>query len=240
MLEKLASFSSRNPHQYEKTFYELTIAAEFVEQGQHVKFIKPSDKKTPDILVNSNVEIECKSKDSVHPYYRKYEDFWNYILKRVPEWMDRNKVNYLIHLFIQEEIDVYTMQSLKKRIHDIICHKMEGIFELDGNLTIKAKILLPYNLETEKSLTVENFPEIINVLPNLVDIDFLAEPMKIHRKNEKILITNFRSLSMKVPFHPERTIITNIKNAVKQFSGVFPGIVYLDISAINKGMKYMT
>jgi hypothetical protein len=236
--EKLEKLVSKDLEEYEKIFYEMTVAGHYLSRGHNVKFIETSSIKSADLLIDDAIEIECKSKDLVHPYYRKYQDIWEIIVRKAPEWMDRVRLNYLIYVVFTEEIDTPPIKLLKNKIHEIIYEKKEGTFKIDSErISIEAKILLPFDLEIDKPMIKENFPEILKAIPNISETDFMQHFLNIYRTSEKIIQKNFRYLAMKIPKHPPRSIISNIKGAVNQVKKSFPSIIYVDISSINKKMK---
>ena len=226
--EKLSNLVSKDINQYEKTFYEIEVASQFVLQGNDVKFIKTSAKKSADVLIDDSVEIECKSKDLVHPYYRKYEDLWKIMTGIVPEWMHRNRLNYMIYIVLEKEIDTESIKLIKNRIHEIISKKREGTFSIvKKKISIQAKLLLPYDLDIDKPLTVENFPEIMKAIPNIKDSDFLTPLFTLYPTKEKIIQRNYRYLAMKIPQHPMRSIISNVKRAASQVNRTLPSLIYI-------------
>jgi hypothetical protein len=236
--QKLESLFSGDNTLYEKTLYEIMVAGQYVSGGHDVKFIDTSTVKTADLLIDGSIEVECKKKDLLHPYYKIYENLWEVIMRNVPEWMNRNRLNYLIYVHIVEEIDSDALHLIKSKIHDIIYERKEGIFNfIHEKVSVRAKILLPFDLETGDPLTIENIPEVIRALPSIGEIDFMATPVSIYRTKEKIMQKNFKFIAMKIPHHPGRKIISNIKNASKQLTSSLPAIVYVDISALNQKMK---
>lgn len=42
---------------------------------------------------------------------------------------------------------------------------------------------------------------------------------------------------MKIPKHPARSIISNVKTAVNQVNRLLPSVIYVDISYLNQKMK---
>jgi len=237
--DKLEKLVSKDFREQDKIFYEMVIAGQYLAQGHNVKFIETSTEKSPDILIDDNVEIECKSKDAIHPYYRKYQDAWDIVTRIVPEWMDNERVNYLIYIVFYKEISVSSIRLIKDKLHEIICEKKEGVFKIDDDkVSIRAKIMLPYDLKTDKPMTAENFPEIMNAKPNIADTDFMQPLFNLSITNEgKIIQWNNRYLAMKIPTHPTRNIISNVKTAANQVNRLLPGVIYIDISYVNRKMK---
>lgn len=237
--DKIEKLVSKDLRQQDKVFYEMMVAGQYLAQGHMVKFIETSIKKSPDILIDENVEIECKSKDAIHPYYRKYQDVFDTVTRIVPEWMHNERVNYLIYIVFYKEISVSSIKLIKDKLHEIICEKKEGIFKIDyDKISIKAKILLPYDLKTDKPMTAENYPEIMNAIPNISETDFMQSLSNLYLTNEgKIIKWNYRYLAMKIPKHPTRSIISNAKTAANQVNRLLPGVIYIDISYLNQKMK---
>jgi len=220
-LEKLKSKES-----YHETYYEIFVAGQFLSDCHRVRFIETSTKKSPDLLIDDGVQIECKSKDVVHPYYRKYQDLWyTVIMSKCPEWMERMRVNYLISVKFDQEVDNDSIGQIKNKIHDIIYSTKVGTFRIEnGRATIKAKPLLPYDQILDEPLTDETFPDIMNDIP--VDFDFMQHINTIQPTKEKVYQKNFKFIAMKIPHHPKRRIISNLKKASNQFNRSLPSVIY--------------
>lgn len=235
---KLEKLVSKDLRQQEKVFYEMVVPGQYLSEGHTVKFIDTSSKKRADLLIDESVEIECKSKDAVHPYYRKYQDVWDIMTRIVPEWMENEQVNYSIYIVFNEEIDASSIKLIKNKIHEIIREKKEGIFKVnDDKISIKADILLPYNWETDKPIIEENFPNVVKAIPNISETDFGTPIFNLYHTLEKDIISNFKHVAMKIPKHPVRNIISNMKTAVSQVNRLLPSAIYVDISYLNQKMK---
>jgi hypothetical protein len=66
--EKLSLLLSEDFSHYEKTLYETQTGANFVKSGHAAEFIKPrvnNSLRTPDILVDNTVEVECKKNQCI-------------------------------------------------------------------------------------------------------------------------------------------------------------------------------
>ncbi len=70
-----------------------------------------------------------------------------------------------------------------------------------------------------------------------VDFDFMQHINTIQPTKEKVYQKNFKFIAMKIPHHPKRRIISNLKKASNQFNRSLPSVIYLDISYITRGMK---
>lgn len=52
--------------QFKKIVFELDVATAFVKTSHKVKFVQvesENEKKTPDLLVDDKIEVECKKKE---------------------------------------------------------------------------------------------------------------------------------------------------------------------------------
>ena len=62
---------------YEKTVYELQVAAAYAKANHQVAFLeeKPVEQiQTPDMIIDEQVEVECKKKDRLSERDRRNEE----------------------------------------------------------------------------------------------------------------------------------------------------------------------
>jgi len=158
------------------------------------------------------------------------------MMPKSSEWMERQHTNYLISVVIYKDINNISLKAIKNKIHDVIYRKQRGDFSIDnGKASLKAKPLFPYDYIIDEPLTDKNYPDIMNDIP--VDFDFMQHVSTVQPTKEKIFQKNFKFIAMKIPHHPKKRIISNLKSASMQFNKSFPNIIYVDISYITRGMK---
>ncbi len=82
--ERLLRFQ-RDHDLFESTSFELNVAADFVRHGRAVDFVPESavGERTPEFVVDSAVEVECKKKSTRTPRDRRNDESWDLISRRI-------------------------------------------------------------------------------------------------------------------------------------------------------------
>jgi len=243
-LQKIPLLMSEDFSLYEKTVYEIKIAGEYAKSGHLVAFIDTEEKRTADIIVDNCVEIECKKKDTILPVNRSNADSWNIMMRKASEAMDNYKINYKFTVDSERNLAPPEVKIINEEIHKIIAHKKEGTFELPNLVcTIDAEILLPYDKEIESPISAsgnnivcsDEFP--VKIADFFKHHQIACNTQLIRNTQYTAITKNYRFFGFKSGEPKSRSIIGSIRDAAGQISENCPGIVYIDLDRINRGMK---
>lgn len=96
----------KEPSKFRDTAFEIEIAAFVARLGQSVKFIPVDSEgaKTPDLLVNGEVEIECKNISALASTTSNDRDKWNLFLRRLGRIVKDTERSLLIRLTVSRAL----------------------------------------------------------------------------------------------------------------------------------------
>jgi len=233
--EKFSNLVSSDFSLYEKTLYEIQTASNFVKLGYNTNFIKVSSKKTPDILVNNDVEVECKKK-SLYPINSGNSESWKSMTRKVWELMDNIRVNYRLVIQTEKNLSPDVVKRISSEVYHIVKERKEGRFRIpELGLTIQASLLLPYDKVCEGNIVSgDDLPTIFGFKSGIRQIVWDCKYMPRPNNSRTPKLKNIRMLGFKLGELPSPSIISNMRDAARQFSGQLPGIVYVDLSDFNR------
>lgn len=232
--EKIKSLMSSNYRLFEKTVFELQTAASHCEAGHSVEFIDTQGVKfgqTPDLLVDGEIEVECKRKDAKSQRDAKNRQFWKKVSELAYGSMDRHGWNYSVFTKTAKDLKHSDVEFLVAEIDRIVAQREEGRFTYDDRgIELNVKMLLKKGEEAEPSeaqLTIdEEFDEIMPVGKTLV-------------KSGRSVIIDQRVFAYRCLEPPDRVKSVNesVKDAISQFSGERPALVYVNLNTIHNSLE---
>lgn len=248
--KKIADLMLPNFDQFPKTTYEIQVGAILADLNHQVQFVEESTsgEKTPDILLESQIEVECKKKDVKSKLEKQNEIFFGQIPKKIAKLINDKNKGFLIIVKTKKNPTQEIINNSVTKIHELIINDVEGnFFVTDAEIQIK-KILDDNEIIDLGTLVHPTDFDMLGVIKNLLkqktgnnDIfDWIIKKSHHYVFDPKISIRNsdnrgslsalgvfvFESMEL-----PERlaNVINSIKKGKRQLSGKTPGIIFVDL-----------
>ena len=225
---KIDDLMSSKHELFDKTSYEVHIAAKHIEGGHSVRFVptnSKSGKRTADLLVDNQIEVECKKKDHSSRQYNKSIEYWNQMGKKLFGIMDYFGRNYSITIGSEKYPTADDVKSVTTFARSLIKDSRAGTFSLpkrkDIEITLQ-KLPAP-NYEVQSNTINYRTSEPVDYL------FFLSEPTISGQGS--VTIENTRFFAFRTKEHPDKIkgILGSIRRAMGQLSGMVPNVIYVDL-----------
>lgn len=246
-------------NQYDKTEFEVNIATILVRNGRQVKFIKTrsdEEEKTPDLMIDNQIEVECKKKDAKTKRDRVNEDLSGFIVHKAEDIMDFFGQNYVILIHTQEDLTKVRADDTVTYLRELIKEKREGVFSYtDVHITLKKTFEkdeevdsgLDDSIRTSLKLDelYKRIQEIASDKTKLIDLPSLLNSefdyqvlIENSEKDGRTILRNIRIIAIKTAIPSDRlvSVISSIKTAKKQLSGKCPGLICVNLNTISNKM----
>ncbi|MDP1537712.1 MAG: hypothetical protein Q8L95_11065 [Burkholderiales bacterium] len=102
--DRVERLKSSDHTEVRSTFYEFGVSAMLVERNHEVRFFEEmsvAGRRTPDLLVDGAVEIECKQKGKTQQEMADWE-LWELFYRKVNRWLTARHRSYSVELFTDE------------------------------------------------------------------------------------------------------------------------------------------
>jgi hypothetical protein len=140
------------PLEFEAAAFEIETAAAYVLKGWKVTFVEEGDRRTPDLLVETDIGCsfwtECKRRDQLTKRDKRVQDFWSSLERSLVKAMAPEKHNYLIEVHAlsdPQQQDSRTSRNLLLNAvrlgHDIGAHDSQS-----GTTTPDTSLISGYHL----------------------------------------------------------------------------------------------
>ena len=231
---KIRDLTSSDKALFDKTTYEIEVAAAYARKGYSVEFVETKSKereKTPDLLVNKEVEVECKKKDRKTNRDIRNTEYWKLISRKASGMMEHFGLNYALYIKTQRDPEKEDVEFILRQLQKLIKEKKQGRFAFrDRGIGITLQILSLKDQEIESEGIEFGTSE---------ELDYVVPAVEVRKKeNGKIFIRNPRIFGFKSAVLPERitSVIETIKDAKQQLSGKRPGLIYVNLNMIDRKM----
>ncbi len=232
--DKIQDLTSSDKKLFDKTTYEIEIAVAYVRKGHQVEFVDTMSKegrKTPDLLINKEVEVECKKKDRTTDSDIRNTEYWKLIIRRASGTMECFRLNYAVFIKTQRDPEKEDMEFILHQVQELIKEGKQGRFAFhDRGIGITLQILSTKDQEIESEGIEFGTGE---------ELDYVV-PAREFKKDGggKAFIRNPRIFGFKSGELPERitSVVESIKNATKQLSGERPALIYVNLNMIDRKM----
>lgn len=256
--EKILELMKSNKESFEKIVFEMNIAAAFLNASHKAEFIEtqPNEyKKTPDLLIDGEIEVECKKKDRLTPRDIKNHDSWNHLQRKLISLMNSIGKFYFVSIFFENDPSPKSIKEIIKKIRKIILSGKQGEF-VDENskiiiypTSIKGEnFLLPVKIKNKNQFSEKLSPELLdNILkskipnPDLLnyntqkpDFDTINFRTSIFQNGDAV-IGELMKFLFKTKNTPDRltSVIKSIKDAKSQLSGDKCSIICVNMTNIS-------
>lgn len=227
---KINDLMSSKHELFDKTSYEIHIAAMHVKRGHSVRFL-PTDSKsgerTADLLIENQIEVECKKKDHSSKQYVKSIEYWNSMGKKLFGIMDYFGCNYSITVSSEKYPTADDVKLVTTFARSLIKNSREGTFSHPKRgIEITLQKLSPLNYEVQTNMVKHRMFEPVDYF------SFFLEPTFSGQGN--VTIQNTRFFAFRTKEHPDkiRGILGSIRRAIGQLSGMVPNVIYVDLSVV--------
>lgn len=231
---KIKDLVSSDKALFDKTVYEVQVAAVYAKKNVLVEFIPTeSDKgiKTPDLLIANEIEIECKKKDRSTSRDIKNIEFWKLIMCKTAGLMEHFASNFAVFIKTQKDPQGEDVDFILQKLRELIEKKRQGRFEFrEKGVGITLHMISTKNQEVESNGIQFGASE---------ELDYVVPTMEIQKQaNGKVVIRNPRIFGFKSAIIPDRvtSVINSIKDAKGQFSGNKPGLIYVNLNTVDRSM----
>ena len=254
--EKFDELKNSDQENFEKIFSELNFAGSFVKSNHKVEFVKTqsdAQKRTPDLLVDDNIEVECKKKDKLTSRDRQNNDHWSRLERKTIELMNTFMRFYLIYAYFEKDPNSKMIKNILKELRKTIQRGTDNETTIDGVKIIANKIcekdelvplgistvsdlhnINPHTLDDAISKRISN-PELVDYEKNLPDFDVTPFRTTV-QKDGTVRTDQVMKFLFKAKNAPDRiqSIKNSIKNAKGQLSGDKIGIICVNITHVSE------
>ncbi|MGV0159884.1 hypothetical protein ACRU3B_10650 [Mycobacterium colombiense] len=205
--------------------HEIRVAAEYVNLGRRVFFIPEAGTQTPDLLVDDCVEVECKHKSGVSPQDKARFEEYRVLLRKLravfPEHVPHSA------LFLEAMFQVEPSRGL---IDSIVAAARSGLREPQAS---------KYSQKAD-GLFVAHF-EVLPAGSGPIGLMLPRGPSKFDQRSSQgvALDTNGTlgrlirvDVGCEVRQDRVKGLVRSVRSAARQFSGRYPAIVSVDVSAV--------
>ena len=234
--KKVEELISSEKELYDKTNFEIQIAAAYTKEGYSVEFLETvSGKKikTHDIFVDfeKGIEIECKKQGKQSNRDKKNIECWKEMKREASLVMDKCSLNYAVLIEIEKDPVKQDIEFVQKELQKLMDAKKEGKFVFkDRGIEIILKIL------SEKD-QIKKMSGIYSCFDKELDYKVLVMDSLEH-KEETVFCKNPRFFGFKSSVIPDRikNVIESVKDAKKRLSGNLPGLVFVNMNMADFSM----
>ena len=222
---RISDLRSDDPERVASVVHELRVAGGYAYEGRRVFFIPEAGIQTPDLLIDDGIEIECKRKSSAS---------------------QQDKARFELYGLMQRKLRAVFPENIRHSalLLEIMFH-VEPRRELVGRVVEAARFGLRRPDPSQFSEVADGlFTAHIEVLPTGSGPTELFLPRGVTnfdlRSTEAIALDGngtlgrFINVNVGCDLRQDRVkgTLRSIRSAARQFSGRYPAIVSLDISAL--------
>lgn len=214
-----------DPDRVASAIHEIRVAAGYVHSGRRVFFIPEAGIQTPDLLVDDCMEVECKHKSGVSPQDKARFEEYKVLLRK-------------LRAVFPEHIS-YSALHVEAMFH------VEPRRDLVDRIVATARSRLREPQPSEFSETADGlFAAHFEVLPagaGPIELMLPRGPSKFDQRTAEAIALDQRGtlgrlirvdLGCEVRQDRVKGLVRSVRSAARQFSGRYPAIVSVDISAI--------
>lgn len=234
--KKIRDLTSSDKALFDKTTYEIEVAATYAKKGYPVEFVETRSEegiKTPDILISfqNGVEVECKKKDRESDRDIRNVEYWKLIVRKASGMMEHFGLNYAVFIKTQNDPEKRDIEFILKQLQELMEERKEGRFGFQNR-----GIGITLQTTSEKDQQIESSGIQFGTSEEL---DYVVSAMEIRKEEaDNVFVRNPRIFGFKSAVIPERitSVIESIKTAKQQLSGERPGLIYVNLNMIDRKM----
>jgi hypothetical protein len=207
---------------FSSTAFEIEIAALHVGIGRHVEFLREGPQKTPDLLVDSEIEIECKSVRQLTQRDQNNREMWSQLERKL--WnATRGDSGWYVEF---ETEDVVRQEDLAWVLEQLGKAQEQPSLEIrEENRRVRITKLTPASSEFG-----------IQWAPPLEQFDVGAVEMTAQLRDGALAPHSAYIFAFRTTKRPDWATRAHklLKEARQQFSRTRPAVVFVEIPLIDK------
>lgn len=222
----LAQTRLRDKDRWEKTFYELRIAAHYATSGLPVRVV-PEDQRhpSPDLKVTTEaggVFIECKKKDLVTQRDKAYAGFWNAFRDRAMARLEKLQRSVSVIIVADDDPELREIDYLIGGIEQALARGLQGTVYDNEKFTLTWETLAPWDARIPGDFQA-NFVNVDHIAMHL-DVEIGMSPGEQWSRNIRILGVRSNHRPNRLP-----SVLANVRTAAKQLPEMACGLVYVEL-----------
>lgn len=199
---KIREMKSGNTEKFHGTHQEIITAAKYADLGYAVEFILESYEKSPDLLIDGRVEVECKTKAFMSPADKARRDLYDLLSRRASEAIERPNTKKEL------EIQVRFRQEPTRDNIEVLIKVIAEVAAIRGPRSISCS-------HGDFPHRVRGFVEARRPNP------YVTVFQKVDIK-----------LGCDIAADGVKSLRSSLKSATRQFSGTRPSVIHVDISDV--------
>lgn len=232
ILDRLETLKKHNDALFEKAEYEIQVGYWYAVSNHSIGFLQPSSensRRTPDILVDGMVEVECKRKDSFSGSDLAIMRSFVAVIRGCTRTMEKTGRNYAVILENDTGMDTVNVGAVLDLSRKVIEEGRSGVFSINKR-GLRLRLELLSNGDEPLADDKIEFPVCGN--PDYGQMTVSHRP----GSDDQPVFYKPRCFAIKDPKVRERidSIINSIEDARTQLSGKRPGIIYIDLNRTDR------
>jgi len=232
ILDRLETLKKHNDALFEKAEYEIQVGYWYVVSNHSIEFLQPSfedSHRTPDILVDGMIEVECKRKDSFSGSDLAIMRSFAAVIRGCTRTMEKTGRNYAVILESDTGMDTVNVDAVLDLSRKVIEEGRSGVFCINKRgLRLRLELLS----NGDEPLADDKIKFSVCGNPDYGQIAVSHRP----GSNGIPVFYKPRCFAIKDPKVKERidSILNSIEDARTQLSGERPGILYVDLNKTDR------
>jgi len=232
ILDRLETLKKHDDALFEKAEYEIQVGYWYAVSNHSVEFLQPlfrDSRRTPDILVDGMIEVECKRKDSFSGSDLAIMRSFGAVIRGCTRTMEKTGRNYAVILESDTGMDTINVDAILDLSRKVIEEGRSGVFSTNKR-GLRLRLELLSNGDEPLVDDKIEFPMYGN--PDYGQMTVSYRP----GSDGKRIFYKPRCFAVKDPKVRERidSILNSIEDARTQLSGERPGIIYVDLNKTDR------
>lgn len=211
------------------TVHELQAAAAFVQTGHQVQFIAEGDSRSPDLLIDRAIEIECKHKPRDTARDRRRYALYQLLRRRILAAVHNSPgaAGLYLEATFHSEPDRELIDSVLQQAQIVVAPTgPERVSRTHGNCQYQVRSLAPQP-RTSRALEIpRHLWQAFDVVDSQGKVPRL-DTGEMHIQKRTLLA--FRCT---IPEDRVRSVERSLRSGARQLSGDLPGAIQIDVTPI--------
>lgn len=233
--ERLSRLTSGTEEQFWATLHEFRTAHMYLHTGQHVAFVPEARERTPDLLINGSIEIECKSKARTTKRDRHRRALYRLMYRRVRKFVyaDQSlKGLEMAAIFSNEPTRGSIDEAIGRAKSFFDDHVKLMEFSSDSNRRLRLIRLFPTVFEDWQRITTVINNTMADTPPEYDDADFQVPGTKFDDGTVQAKKVTGFVCKCDVEEDAVKSLRLSLTGAADQLSGKRIGIIHLDVTSV--------
>lgn len=232
---RIESLRIADAAKFYSTVQELTVASDYLSLGCDVEFVPESADPRPDLLIDGDVEVECKYRVRESPTDVARYKLYDLLAGRVEKALKSSSLN--IELSVEAIFRAEPARPEVDEVLDVVRRAVSDeqfVVEARDHGRVAYKVAARPNRDTKMGIGfkisrawVENYDFIkstVTMTPNIDGMKF-KDPLQVGAKSE-------------VPQDRVKGLTKAFQKAREQFSGTRPALIHVDVTSVLPRLEY--